>query len=56
MKKTARQYCARDIHAKILLLRYFTEGDYMEASGNLLSYRDLPWAKYTTVSFMGDVS
>ena len=34
-----------DIHAKILLLRYFTEGDHMRATGNLLSYRDLPWGE-----------
>lgn len=42
-----------DIHAKILLLRYFTEGDYMEASGNLLSYRDLPWGEVYYRQFYG---
>ena len=38
-----------DIHAKILLLRYFTEGDHMSATGSLLSYRDLPWGEVPPV-------
>ena len=42
-----------DIHAKILLLRYFTEGDYMRATGNLLSYRDLPWGDVYYRQFYG---
>lgn len=42
-----------DIHAKILLLRYFTEGDHMRATGNLLSYRDLPWGEVYYRQFYG---
>ncbi|HIU76873.1 MAG TPA: DUF3786 domain-containing protein [Candidatus Pelethocola excrementipullorum] len=42
-----------DIHAKILLLRYLTEGDYLKASGNLLSYRDLPWGEVYYRQFYG---
>ena len=42
-----------DIHAKVLLLRYFTEGDYMDATGNLLSYRDLPWGEVYYRQFYG---
>mgnify|MGYP001624028979 FL=1 len=43
----------RDIHAKILLLRYLTEGDRMQATGNLLSYRDLPWGEVYYRQFYG---
>ena len=42
-----------DIHAKILLLRYFTEGDFIRATGNLLSYRDLPWVEVYYRQFYG---
>ena len=42
-----------DIHARILLLRYFTEGDRMEGTGNLLSYRDLPWGEVYYRQFYG---
>ena len=42
-----------DIHAKILLLRYFTEGDHMRATENLLSYRDLPWGEVYYRQFYG---
>lgn len=42
-----------DIHAKILLLRYFTEGDHMSATGSLLSYRDLPWGEVYYRQFYG---
>ena len=42
-----------DIQAKRLLLRYFTEGDYMRATGNLLSYRDLPWGEVYYRQFYG---
>lgn len=42
-----------DIHAKILILRYFTEGDYMMDTGNLLSYRDLPWGEVYYRQFYG---
>ena len=42
-----------DIHAKILILRYFTEGDYVKATGNLLSYRDLPWGEVYYRQFYG---
>ena len=42
-----------DIHAKILMLRYFSEGDYMKATGNFLSYRDLPWGKVYYRQFYG---
>ena len=45
----------RDIHAKILLLRYLTEGDRMQATGNLLSYRDLPWGEVYTANSTDDV-
>ena len=43
----------RDIHAKILVLRYFTEGDHMQATGSLLSYRDLPWGEVYYRQFYG---
>ena len=43
-----------DIHAKILLLRYFTEGDHMRATGNLIV--TFPGVKCTIVSFMEGVS
>ena len=42
-----------DIHAKILLPRYFIEGDYMRATGHLLSYRDLPWGEVYYRQFYG---
>ena len=42
-----------DIHAKILMLRYFPEGDYMKATGNFLSYRDLPWGEVYYRQFYG---
>lgn len=42
-----------DIHAKILMLRYFSEGDYMKAAGDLLSYRDLPWEEVYYRQFYG---
>ena len=40
-----RSCSAEQIHAKILLLRYFTEGDHMRDTGNLLSYCGLPWGE-----------
>ncbi len=49
----AQAVLCKDIHAKILVLRYFTEGDYMKASGNLLSYRDLPWGEVYYRQFYG---
>lgn len=49
----SRAVLCSDIHAKILLLRYFTEGDYMKATGNLLSYRDLPWGEVYYRQFYG---
>ena len=42
-----------DIHAKILMLRYFSEGDYMKAAGDLSSYRDLPWGEVYYRQFYG---
>lgn len=51
--KEEQAVLCRDIHAKILLLRYMTEGDYMEASGNFLSYRDLPWGEVYYRQFYG---
>ena len=41
----SRAVLCSDIHAKILLLRYFTEGDHMRDTGNLLSYCGLPWGE-----------
>lgn len=52
-KEDKRAVLCSDIHAKILLLRYFTEGDHMEATGNLLSYRDLPWGEVYYRQFYG---
>ena len=43
----------QDIHARILVLRYFTEGDHMPATGSLLSYRDLPWGEVYYRQFYG---
>lgn len=42
-----------DVHAQILLLRYITDGDYMEPSGSLSSYRDLPWGEVYYRQFYG---
>ena len=44
---------AEDIHAQILLLRYIADGDYMDPSRNLLSYRDLPWGDVYYRQFYG---
>ena len=52
-KPDAQAILCNDIHAKILVLRYFTEGDCMKASGNLLSYRDLPWCEVYYRQFYG---
>ena len=51
--RTAQAVLCRDIHAKILVLRYFTEGDHMQATGSLLSYRDLPWGEVYYRQFYG---
>ncbi len=42
-----------DVHAQILLLRYIADGDYLEPSRNLLSYRDLPWGDVYYRQFYG---
>jgi len=42
-----------DVHAQILLLRYITDGDYMEPSRSLFSYRDLPWGEVYYRQFYG---
>lgn len=42
-----------DVHAQILLLRYITDGDYMEPSRSLSSYRDLPWGEVYYRQFYG---
>lgn len=52
-KEDAQAVLCHDIHAKILVLRYFTEGDRMDATGNLLSYRDLPWGEVYYRQFYG---
>ncbi|HJB14498.1 MAG TPA: DUF3786 domain-containing protein [Candidatus Blautia excrementipullorum] len=52
-EEDSRAVLCSDIHAKILLLRYFTEGDHLKAAGNLLSYRDLPWGEVYYRQFYG---
>ncbi len=42
-----------DVHAQILLLRYIADGDYLEPSRQLLSYRDLPWGEGYYRQFSG---
>ena len=52
-EKDSQAVLCNDIHAKILLLRYFTEGDYMKATGNLLSYCKQPLSADSRAAFPG---
>lgn len=40
-----------NVYAKILLLRYFLEGDCHSTSGNMLAYRDLLWGEIYQAQF-----
>lgn len=41
------------IPAKILVIRYLTEGKYQKAQGKLLAYRDIPWGEVYLQQFTG---
>lgn len=40
-------------NAKILILRYLSEGSYAKPSGKLLTYRDIPWGEVYYPNFQG---
>ena len=41
------------IPAKILIIRYLTEGKYQKATGELLAYRNIPWGEVYLQQFTG---